>query len=233
MNLTWLSPKEKKSEVIIYSYSKFIFVWPLILTGFFLGIFKDASLLDTKIAAWIWITMIVTVLLCITIDLHRNLAIFWLTFVAGFWFFVLWLEGKGIPILERFLKYLGQLDLSYSSEMGFVISVALLLIYALVLFEARVNGKWRFTPTEIEHHILGKDRISLGRGFKCVRASYPDLFEFLLGLSGKIVISNSQGDQILQTIEHIPFLPFRIGKIERIMGQDHETNLSKNLEETG
>lgn len=220
----FFSAKEKKSEVILYSYSKFIFVWPLIFVGFLFWFINGYDWFSPKVNAWVWISVLITVMLCLSVDVPRNLAIFWFTFIFGSWFFILWLEGKGLPILEQFAQLIKELNLNYSSEMGLLVSIMLSVVYFIVLIDTRMNNKWRFTPLEIEHHIAGKERISLGRGFKCIRASYPDLFEFLMGLSGKIVIYDSHGEQVLQTIEHIPFLPFRIQKIEKIMGEVVEEN---------
>ncbi len=123
---------------------------------------------------------------------------------------------KHFTLFGNIYNWFASLDVQYNRSLGFALSIILLVPYVLMLGWARLNDRWRITHNEFEHRAWGKSDDSLGRGAKTIRASYPDVFELLLGLAGTLTVYNANGTQELRRIPHVMFLPVvrkRLGRI--------------------
>ena len=202
-------------RIVFYSYPPLIYIWPLIVLGFLFW-FLPASAHTAE--AWIYIITLVVVLLTIGIDVNRNMAVFWVILIAAMSFCVLWLrDAKGIAMFDQIAHFLKQIEPKYSPEFGMITSIFLLVVYAIVLIGARINDKWVFTQNEIEHYAMFRGTSSLGRGAKGVKANYRDFFEMVVMLAGDIEVRTAQGNRVLARINNVPFLMFKMRKIDRIL----------------
>ncbi len=189
-----------------------------------------------EILAWLYILAIVLVLLTLGVDVGRNMAAFWVVLVAGLWVLGIWLRDmKHFTLFGDIYRWFANLDLQYEPRFGLALSIILLVPFVLMLGWARLNERWRITHNEFEHRAWGKSDDSLGRGAKTIRVSYPDIFEWLLGLAGTLTVYNATGTKELRRIPHVMFLPFVNRRLSRIlestsitMGQAEEEEDEEN-----
>lgn len=171
-----------------------------------------------EVLGWLYIWIAIFVLMTLGVDVDRNQAIFWVVFFGAIWLLGLRLESiRGFTLFGDVYRWFAGLDVQYDRNLGFVLSVILLVPYLLMLGWARINDRWRITHNEFEHYSLGKMDDSLGRGAKTIRTSYPDVFELLLGLAGTLIIFNATGTKELRRIPHVMFLPFVRQRLNKIL----------------
>ena len=213
--------KEKKRQrvaAVVYSYPPIIYIWPIILLGFLFWCTDRWGWLSPKTEAWVYAIAMVIVLLTMGLDINRNMAVFWTVVIAMIWFCVLWLRGvKGFIVFDQIGQFFSNLQPTYSPHLGILISIFLGVIYVVVVIGAHINDKWVFSENEIEHYAIFRGSNSLGRGAKGVKASYRDFFEIVLLLAGDIEVRTAQGNRVLARMKNVPFLWFRMRKIDRIL----------------
>jgi hypothetical protein len=167
---------------------------------------------------WIYLWVTVVVVLTLGVDIGRNVAAFWLVFIALMWILGRWLQDvQGFTLFGDIYEWFAALDIQYDRQFGLAISVVLLVPYVVMLVWARINDRWRITHNEFEHYSLGKMDDSLGRGAKTIRTSFPDVLELLLGLAGTLIVFNATGTRELRSIPHVMLLPFVRRKLNRIL----------------
>ncbi len=225
--------------VAFVSYPKLLFVWPVILAGLVFWPFAapvhdpqpaPAQIAPTDTApspaaatrlewlGWIYIWIVVIVVLTFGVDVDRNMALFWLVFVA-----LMWVGGAYLQHVRNFTffgdiyRWFGRLDVIYDRNFGLALSVILLVPYVLMLGWGYLNDRWRITHNEFEHFAFGKMDDSLGRGAKTVRTTYPDVFELLLGLAGTLIVYSASGTKELRRIPHVMFLPLVRKRLNKIL----------------
>ncbi|MBE0537767.1 MAG: hypothetical protein IH624_19070 [Phycisphaerae bacterium] len=206
-----------RHEVTFYTYPKFIFTWPLIMMGFLLWPSAHYQWISHEALAWIWGMTLLLVLITMGLDINRNYTIFWLIVLAAVWLMILWLGEKGVTLFADIYHFFCKLDPQYSANLGLVVSIPLLVLYAIMWVYTRVNCKWRITHNEFEHYQFGRMDDSLARGAKRIRTSYPDFFELIVCLAGDLVIYDATGRRVLRRIEHVPLLPLLKRRINSIL----------------
>lgn len=230
--------KPGAERIVLYSYPTLIYIWPVIVLGYLFWFTSGIPGMSLKAEAWIYIITLVVVLLTMGIDVNRNMAVFWVIVLSALSFCVLWLrDAKGFVLFDHVGQFFRDLDPKYSPEMGMIISIFLSVVYAIVLIGARINDKWVFTQNEIEHYVMFRGSSSLGRGAKGVKATYRDFFELMVLLAGDVEVRTAQGNRVLARINNVPFLVFKMHKVDRILASysvtpgaaDEES--SENVEE--
>lgn len=213
-----MPPKKELMSAVIYSYPHFVYSWPVIVFGFLLAAMQSLGVIGEAIAAWTYIVILCLVLLTMGVDLGRNASIFCLVLFGGGWVGILWLEqAKNVTLFSKLGAMISGLNPQISSHAMIAASIILGIMYLLMFVLAFVNDRWRITHNEIEHRALGHKEDATGRGAKRVLATYPDVLEMVICLSGTIEVYSANGSQKLVTIKNVPFLPFRMKKISRIL----------------
>lgn len=209
-------------EVRFTAYPKLLYIWPIILAGFLLyplaGAAADGSTFEA-VLGWVYIMIIAFVILTLGVDVDRNSAIFLVVLTVAVWLGAFVLENfKDVPILSWVHDFfVEQLNVKYDRGFGMALSVILLIPFTMMVIVARFNDRWRITHNEFEHYSFGKMDDSLGRGAKSIRASYPDVFELVLGMAGTLVVYNATGTQELRRINNVLFLPLVRKKLNKIL----------------
>lgn len=205
-------------QVYLRSYWKFIFVWPIILLGYLFYFVDQWQWVSPTALFWIWAITLIVVLVAMGVDMGRNQTVFWIVLITLFWVSIRYLKDVlGWTVFTRMHHYVTSLASPYPRHGALFISIALSVVYLVMLVWIRLNQTWRFTHNEFEHVQFGRSADSLSRGTKKVKVMYPDFFEMLLCLSGTIVISNSTGTRDLRVIENVPLAPFRWRKINAML----------------
>lgn len=202
-------------EVVFYSYPKLLFIWPLLVAGP-LFYFLPASWAPTL--AWVYLTILILVILTLGIDLERNYSFLWGVIGAMLFFLGKWLnDAYNIPIFRTIFTAFDNLSAKYDPGFGMVVSLLLLIPYAVMVLWARLQHKWRITHNEFEHYAFGRADDSLARGAKRVRSTYPDLLELLIAGAGTLIVYSATGRQELRRIPHVPLIFFVRRRINRLL----------------
>ena len=173
--------------------------------------------ISQEVLAWIWGLTLLLVVVTMGLDLNRNYTIFWLVVLVAIWLMVLWLGEKGVTLFKDIYVFFRDLDPQYSGSLGLIVSIPLLVLYAVMWLWTRLNCKWRITHNEFEHYQFGRMDDSLARGAKRIRTSYPDFFELVVCLAGDLVIFDASGKRVIRRIEHVPLLPWVKRRINTIL----------------
>ncbi len=219
------SDKSKKSgktlprEIKFFAYPKLLFTWPIIFMGVFLWLLDILFVgnINAEIAGWTYIWTCLFVIVAMGIDLERNYAIFWLVVISAITFLGMFLHEKEILLYANIYTIFADLDIKYDFNLGLAISILLAVPFCIMLVWSRLSHRWRITHNEFELYSFGRRDLSLARGAKTVRSSYPDWLELIICLSGTLIVFDARGAKVLRRIENVPFLPFVRKKINRIL----------------
>jgi hypothetical protein len=204
--------------VVFHSYPKLLFAWPLILAGYVLYLLPAAWTTNHAEYGWLYMAIAFLVVLTMGVDLERNIAVFWVVLIGGFYALGLWLrDAQHITFFGDIYNYFLALNVRYSPSLGLGLSIFLSVPYAVMLIWSRIQDKWRITHNEFEHLSWGRADDSLARGAKRVRTTYPDVFELLLAGAGTLIVYSANGTTELRRIQHVPMLPLIRGKITRLL----------------
>lgn len=228
------SPPQSPPSIVIYSYPEFVYAWPMIFFGFLLASLQNWGMLGETTAGWTYIIIIALVTLTMGVDLGRNASIFCLVLFVGMWLGVLWLQdAKNVTIFASLSAFIAGLQPTMSPHALTLLSSILLIIYLIMIAYAFINDRWRITSNEIEHRSLGHRDDATGRGAKRVLASYPDVLELLICMSGTITVFSATGNKQLLVIKNVPFLPLRMKKISRILEFSNVNDYNAMIEDDG
>jgi len=210
--------KSSSSEITLYSYPTFLYVWPVIAFGYVFAGLQALGWASPTSLAWTYIFIVALTMLTMGVDLGRNTSIFCLVAFLACWLGILWLqEARNVEFFAKLGAMIRSLQPQINPHFLVTLSTLLLILYILMLLLSRVNDRWRITHNEIEHRSFGQKEDAIGRGAKRTRSVYPDILELLICLSGTIEIYTANSNQKLASIENIPFLPLRAKKISRIL----------------
>jgi hypothetical protein len=188
--------KKHPTEILIRSYPKVIFFWPLLFTSFILWIFElfnGTSL--TPILGTVWFIVFFINIFVTAFDFSSTK------------FFVLILAIVVIILLVVFLVLprvagpilpgASQLDLSLSPQFYLVMTLILLFILGIVIISTRFEY-YKIERNEIIHK---KGIFSSAERFpvKSLRfkKEIPDVFEFFLLRAGKFTIMPGKADEVM------------------------------------
>ena len=225
--------RRERSQVVIHSYPKYLYTWPLILMAALFPLLGGDK--HEVVKGWIFLGTLVLVLMAIGFDLNRNLTISWvITIIAGV-FCALWLDSKHVYLFSDIGHYLANRTPIVSPDWQYLFAMFGGGLYFIMFLDARINQRWRIGRNEIEHFAMLSKDDSLGRGAKRIITSYPDFLELLLCGAGTIQIYSAQGGVLLRSIPNVPLLFFRSDAISRILEAtevsptgDEETDVQEN-----
>jgi hypothetical protein len=142
-------------------------------------------------------------------------------------------DAKSIPVFGTILNWFDSLNVQYNRSFGLALSIILSIPFVLLLGWSHLNDRWRITHNEFEHYSFGRMDDSLGRGAKTIRSEFPDVFEFLLGGAGTLIVYNATGTQELRRIPHVLMLPRVRKKLAKILEYTAVTGTTTEEEEEG
>ncbi len=243
--------KYKIPEVVIYSYSKLLFVWPIIAMGFILW---PMTIGDGggwhEFIAWVYLSMSLVVFLTLGIDLERNQSVFWVAVILMTVFLCLWLANYyELAFFGNIFQWFADLNIRYADitlpnpdnadepfrvaglrTYALLLSIFLAIPYVFMIIWTRIQHRWRITHNEFEHYSFGRSDDSLARGAKRVRSTYPDLFELLICGSGTLIVYSATGRMELRRIKHVPMLYFKRQRINKLLETTSVTSMDAQKE---
>lgn len=210
--------REPHVHTVTYcGHTKLIFLWPIIALGYVLWPIAGWGG-NSETLGWIYLLSSITVILAVTTDLNRNFGIFWLVLLAFIVTLGRWLaDAKGIPILGNIAHWFAGLDVQYNRAFGLCFSIIMSVFFVIGILWAWSNNRYTMTHNEVLHHVWGRGDTSVGRGARVITMLYPDWFEFIICLAGTIIVYDNTGRTQICRSEHVPLLPFRAGRIQKIL----------------
>ena len=205
-----------ETQFAFHQYPLFVFTWLLILTGFVLYPIATHGWVHTETLAWIWGVVLIVTLFALGIDLNRDHVIFTAVLVALLAAIVKIFRYRGSHFFERIHDFFADLDPQYSPTLALMISIILSVAYIIMLIKARLDSKWVARHNTLDHESWGRADDSLARGAKRTRTSYPDAFQFLLGMSGTLHVYDANGNRELRRIENVLFLPWVKRRVDHL-----------------
>ncbi|MEI6655091.1 MAG: hypothetical protein WCP45_10015 [Verrucomicrobiota bacterium] len=208
--------RRPKSQIVFFSYPKFLYVWPLLLVTALFPLLGEV--ISAQAEGWIIVITLLIVLMAMGFDLSRNLTISWAVTVIACVFCILWLkDAKNVLFFNEIGHYLTSKNPVVSRDWQYLFVLFGGILYLIMCVNAHVNQRWRISHNEIEHFAMLSKDDSLGRGAKRIITSYPDFLELLLCGAGTIQIYSAQGGVLLRSIPNVPWLFFRSSAISRIL----------------
>jgi hypothetical protein len=235
--------KRDIDSITIRSWPKVIFLYPVLLTSLLCGIYQSATgaNIDTGLseaAGMLFFVVLCLNLFVIAFEFSRfkTLALFF--FVLAVFFFLLFLSTRFevFPFLKEVFEVF---HIRCSSSLYYSVAGYLCFVFFLVYINTRFNY-WVIRSNEILHKegFMGDVRRFPSPNLKMTK-EIPDVFEFLLLGSGKIVLYPASEKQAI-VLEHVlavnaseraiqELLSSLSVEIERGGGDDHDDEGSDSV----
>jgi hypothetical protein len=216
----------KSDTIVIRSWPKVIFLYPVMLTCFICGIWmlfvKDSNKSAQEAAGFIFFLVLSLNLLVISFEFSRFKTISLVFFVIAVVSILLYLS-KNWPVISWIQGAIGGLRISASPDLYFALGVYLLIIFCGVFINTRFNY-WVVKSNEILHKegFLGDVRRFPSPNLKMTK-EISDVFEFLLLGAGRMVLYPASEKQAI-VLEHV----LRVNAAEKAI-QDLLSSLSVEI----
>jgi hypothetical protein len=131
---------------------------------------------------------------------------------------LLYISGqKQMGFVSSLGGWITGLELTYSTDVYFVVAGFLWFFFFLGMMQPRLNY-WRLEPNEFTHYIQpwGRDQ-SIPRQGTTITREVPDVLEMFLTFGGGTLVIRRE-NQVVARIQHVPFLGRRMKAIERLLG---------------
>lgn len=211
----------KDDSIIIRSWPKVIFLYPVMVTAFFCGLWQvftappadaaveQGAVIANEAAGMIFVLVLCLNLLVISFDFNRFKTMAIVFFCMAVVFLLLYLSNY-IEVLAWLKSLLGGLHFQISTSVYLCIGFYFLLVFTFVWITTRFNY-WVIKSNEILHKegFLGDVRRYPSPNLKLSK-EINDVFEFLLLGAGRVVI-NPASEKKEIVLQHV----LRVNAAER------------------
>jgi len=228
----------EREQIIIRSWPNVIFLYPVMLTAFFCGIWQwflgDPAIAETledaasiretmQVAGMIFFSILCLNLLVISFEFNRFRTMAIVFFLLAVVFLTLYLS-RDIPIVDYIRRALAGLHFELSTSFYLSLGVYFAIVFGCVFFNSRFNY-WVVKSNEILHKegFLGDVRRFPSPNLRMSK-EINDVFEFLLLGAGRIVINPASEKQAI-VLEHV----LRVNAAEQAI-QDLLSSISVELQ---
>ena len=185
-------------HVVIHPFPKIVLMWPVLavsLAFFFLGGgATETALVEPSVLGWWWVVVFFFNMLVQTFDFGRNnfiatVAVLALVFV-GLW---VWDLQSDIDVYGSLYRFFADQKLDMHPNFYAMIAAILALLFLMAFVKTRFDY-WVLSPNQLthKHGILGDERHYATINM-AVEKEIPDVFEFLLFGSGRLVFKPGVG----------------------------------------
>ncbi len=203
----------KDDSITIRSWPKVIFLYPVMVTSFFCGIWQlfnpapadavvdQGAVIASEAAGLIFFVVLCLNLLVISFEFSRFKTMAMVFFVLAVVFLLLYLSHT-YDILPGIRDFIGKLRFQLSTSFYFSLGVYFLVVFAFVFLTTRFNY-WVIKSNEILHKegFLGDVRRYPSPNLKLSK-EINDVFEFLLLGAGRVVINPASEKQAI-VLDHV------------------------------
>ena len=215
--LAQTSDRRPVDKIVIHPFPKVVLLWPVMIVSiifFFLGggVTED-PLLPASALGWWWLVVFFLNLLVHTFDFGRNNFIATLALVGvgllGLWVWDLQSESA---VYGNIYDFFARQQLAMHANFYAMIAAMLAVLILIAFITTRFNY-WVLSPNQLthKHGILGDERHYATLNM-AVEKEIPDVFEFILFGSGRLIFKPGVGAETHKTlvVENV----FRVNKLE-------------------
>lgn len=205
------SGSDTHDRVIIRAWPEVIYLWPLFIASIASGIIS-AKFPDSLTAAYLFLFTFFFCIIVMTLEFDRIKTI--LICVIIILLVVLLLYNRGFA--ERLLTFFLSGKFSVSASLYFDIAGILAIVFGVMFISTRFNY-YELNSNELVHHhgILG-DRERYPAPNLRHQKEIPDVFEWLLARSGRLIFT-PQGERHTIVINNVINVNKVEGKIDKIL----------------
>ena len=210
-------------KIIIHPFPKVVLLWPVMLTSlafYFLG--GGGELIGTpedpivarSALGWWWMVLFFCNMLVHTFDFGRNNFIATLA-VLGVGFLGLWVWDlqSEIAVYDEIYQFFARQELNMHPNFYAMMAAVLAVLMLMAFITTRFNY-WVLAPNQLthKHGILGDER-HYATIQMAVEKEIPDVFEFLLFGSGRLIFKPGTGQDQHKSL--VVDNVFRVNKLEK------------------
>ncbi|MGQ9592593.1 MAG: hypothetical protein ACUVYA_20120 [Planctomycetota bacterium] len=192
--------------IVIRSWPKAIFFYPVLVTCFVCGAYQRLANLPpeapfSELAGLVFFIVFVLNVLVIAFEFSRFKTLALVFFLIALVFLLLYLSTR-YSVFQFLRDLFAEFHLSASSSLYFALGTYFLVLFAMIWVNTRFNY-WIIRSNEIVHKegFLGDTRRFPSPNLK-LEKEIPDVFEWLLLRSGRIVLYPSSEKQAI-ALEHV------------------------------
>ena len=199
-----MSKGSAKDSIIIRSWPKVIFLYPVMLTALICGIVQSFNMENEAVkeaAGSIFFMVFCLNLLVISFEFGRFRTMSIVFFFFGLFFFLLYLSVD-YAVWDWLKGVVGELKIVLSPSFYYCLALYFLVIFGCVFITTRFNY-WQIKSNEVLHKegFLGDVRRYPSPNLKMTK-EINDVFEFLLLGAGRVVLSPASEKQAI-VLNHV------------------------------
>jgi hypothetical protein len=210
-----MDKSNEREQIVIRSWPKVVFLYPVMLTCFFCGIWQSflgdpadavpdeqSAIHNTmQVAGMTFFAVLCLNLLVISFEFNRFRTMAIVFFLLAVVFFLLYLS-RDWPVIEFIRRALAGLRFELSTSFYLSLGVYFVIVFAFVFLNSRFNY-WVVKSNEILHKegFLGDVRRFPSPNLRMSK-EITDVFEFLLLGAGRIIFSPASEKQAI-VLDHV------------------------------
>ncbi len=228
-----------RDQVVIRSWPKVVFLYPVMVFSFFCGIWQsisggmelDPEVANPEVAQYagsIFFIVLGLNLLVISFEFSRFKTVAIGFFLLAMFFLLLYLSTRW-EVFQFLGRFFGAFDIRLTSHFYYTLGTYLLLVFGCVFFTTRFNY-WVIKSNEILHKegFMGDVKRFPSPNLKMTK-EINDVFEFLLMGAGKVVLYPA-GEKQAIVLDHVMWVNSKEKRIQdllssltvEIAGHDHD-----------
>ncbi|MGE0481001.1 MAG: hypothetical protein AB7Q17_11070 [Phycisphaerae bacterium] len=226
MPLLWLARlmvvrvgvKQGSQVVTFTSFSSLIYVWPIVVVGYFLLGLHWLGWGDPGVLGWIWLFTIVFVLIVMGSDISRDTGLVWILVAALILTLGALLNARfQLPVLGWLYGHFSSLGVAIDGGTVRALCELLLILLAVVVVHSLFDGRHEISSREVTHRRMLRASENLPLYSNRVRLDWPDLLEMIaLFGAGHLVVIDQDRKEVMR-IPNIPCLWFFRAEINGIL----------------
>lgn len=204
-------------RIVIHPFPKVVLMWPVMLVSivfFFLGGgVTEKPIVDPSALGWWWMVVFFFNMLVKTFDFGRNNFIATLaTLAVLFLGLLVWDLQSEAEIYGSIYRFFQEQQLAMHGNFYAMMAASLAVLFAMAFVTTRFNY-WVLSPNQLthKHGILGDERHYATINM-AVEKEIPDVFEFLLFGSGRLIFKPGVGADANKTL--VVDNVFRVNHVE-------------------
>lgn len=199
-----MSTVDKPEVIIIRSWPKMIFLWPITLMALACALCATFAPGWDNIAGAAFLVCVALNMAVLTFDFPRSTSLTVFIFAIAL-VLALVLINQKYGIVEPLQTWLKSLEIRATRDFYFTIFIVLFVLYLGMMIVSRFDY-WELTSNELIHHsgLLGDVERFSTAGLK-LNTEINDIFEFVLAGSGRIVM-NIAGNSRPIVLENVLFI---------------------------
>jgi hypothetical protein len=204
-------------KIVIHPFPKVVLLWPVMavsLLFYFLGGgVSDGAIVDASALGWWWMVVFFFNLLVHTFDFGRTNFVATIAVIAvGFLGLLVWDLQSEVEVYGEIYAFFARQNLTMHPNF-YAMMAALLAVLMLLAFISTRFNYWVLAPNRLthKHGILGDERHYATINMQ-VEKEIPDVFEFILFGSGRLIFKPGTGGE--QNKSLVVDNVFRVNKLE-------------------